>query len=711
MVKLAVIIVHYNTSADLSRCLESLNAYPPHADHQVVIVDNASTDLGLEEVHQSHQHLHWIFSKENLGYAKGCNRGMAAVAAQYYLVLNPDIVVQPGALDRLVEFADSNPRAGLIGPQLLNEDGSIQDSCRRFYTFRTLLLRRTFLGRIFSNSNIVRQHLMKDFDHRSNRPVDWVLGGCILVRREALDRTGPMDERFFLYFEDVDWCYRMWQAGWDVLYSPEARFMHRHRRDSGQGTFNRSFWLHLGSLISFYEKWGMLVWLLKKWRDPLAVFFLWLLDMAGLAIAFGTAYGIRGLLGGLFSEPLYPLREYLPVMGFSALIATVTFMWTGRYRKGWDRRPASWFELMRQLGAVALLLLASTYLGHLEVVSRAVLLMFIFLLGLTTIGGEMLVRRGLRRLEKGFLSLERTLLVGEPDQVQGWLAGTGDMVNRGVDIAGYVADPGESDGGLPALRGGEIPWLGKRQDLLEIVSRYRISQVVFWQRPEQIPGSYRLLANLRRLRIRLRWHLEDTWLLATGARAELFGSELSGVQEPGTGSVLRTLLDRSGTVLFGLVLWLLALFPWVWLRLVRVPRREAGIRRLQIADLWGYNPDLQLAVDRQGRVLPLVWQLELATALIRGELSLHGPRFSVTGEGATPAGPSALAGFWREGPRSPGLTGAWAAEGAQAASGPPTLAILLRQMWFDPGGVDSLLADLGQADDRADGRHSAGEET
>ena len=215
--KLAVVIVHYNSSTDLENCLTSLAACAPAADHRVVVVDNASVDEGLDQVHRNHPECLWIFNKENVGYSRGCNRGMAQVQAEYYLVLNPDIVVQPGALDRLLDFADAHPRAGLVGPQLLNTDGSIQDSCRRFYTLKTLLLRRTFLGRIFPNSLTVRRHLMQDFDHRSNRPVDWLLGGCLLVRSSAVARTGPMDERFFLYFEDVDWCYRMWQAGFEVL--------------------------------------------------------------------------------------------------------------------------------------------------------------------------------------------------------------------------------------------------------------------------------------------------------------------------------------------------------------------------------------------------------------------------------------------------------------------------------------------------------------
>ena len=151
--KLAVVIIHYNTSSDLELCLESLAAHRPACRHEVVVVDNASVDPQLAAVRERFGEVRWLMNTENVGYARGCNLGMQAVPAEFYLILNPDIVVQPGSIDRLLEFAADHPRAGIIGPQLLNENGSIQESCRRFYTLKTLLLRRTVLGRIFPATN------------------------------------------------------------------------------------------------------------------------------------------------------------------------------------------------------------------------------------------------------------------------------------------------------------------------------------------------------------------------------------------------------------------------------------------------------------------------------------------------------------------------------------------------------------------------------
>ncbi len=670
------------------RCLESLVANAPDSRYgqiPVIIVDNDSRDDGLAEVHRRYPDFHWIFNSENTGYARAGNQGMAQVQAEYYLILNPDIVVQPGALDNLLEFGDANPRAGMVGPQLLNEDGSIQESCRRFYNFKTLIMRRTVLGKIFPDSEVVRLHLMRDFDHRSVRPVDWVLGGCMLVRADAMDRTGPMDERFFLYFEDVDWCYRMWQAGREVLYNPESRFIHRHRRQSADKKFSRTFWLHLTSLISFYEKWGILVWLLKKWRGPLLVFLLWIMDMIGLGAAFGLAYGLRSVAGRFFTEGLYPFAEYLPLLLFSALLASLTFLSLGRYKSEGLRKSGSIVADVQRTGTVALLLLASSYLGHQEVVSRVVLLVFVVFMGLFSFLAEILLRKLLKRLEKGNLSLERTLLVGGPAEVQAWLTGARNLMHQGVDIAGYVADPEGGTAGLPALGSGAVPWLGNQKDILEVVKNYRISQVVFWQKPDDDGGMLNVLARLRRLRVRLRWQVEDVWLLQAKARAEVFGGAPSAVQDAGSFSMLRTLASRGSAFCLGLTLGVLGFLPWVGLKLLSRRGTWSQERNLQTHDLWGHDPEVNIIVGKSGKTLPLIWQFPLVSLLLNGSLAVWGGRTVIDSSTNEILEPVYSSTFWALRPNLPGLTGSWAGSGGQ-----PWAPLI--SLWNDPGGFSSQMA-------------------
>ncbi|MEZ4388466.1 MAG: glycosyltransferase family 2 protein [Candidatus Krumholzibacteriia bacterium] len=669
---LSIVIVHYNTPDDLGRCLQSLRDQAPACDHEVVVVDNASSAPGLDELQAAFDQVRWVRNPENLGYGRACNQGMALVPARYHLILNPDIVVLPGALDALLAFADTQPRAGIIGPQLLNEDGSIQESCRRFYTFWTLLLRRTILGKLLPNSRTVARHLMRDFDHRSVRPVDWVLGGCLLVRREALDRCGPMDDRFFLYFEDVDWCYRMWRCGYEVVYLPDARFVHRHRRASARGAFTRSFWLHLTSLIAFYEKWSLVVYVAKKWRRPMEVVLHWLLDMALLAAALLGAYGARRLAQPLFDTELLPLAWYAGWFGWSALMVTVAFALMGRYGRAALQRGFTWGAHLRQIAMVALLLLAGSYLGREEAVSRAVLLACLGLYTGLAAWASQLVGRLHGRLTRGYLALERTLLVGTVTDIQDWFAAGARPQDLGIDVVGYVT-AGPADGAHhPALGRGDVPWLGTTAALVDLVERFRVSQVALWTRPGEADGLWDSLVRLRRQRIRLRWILAEAWLLAVGARADRFGAQASGVLDPDDGQALRRWSQRPLEVLVGLPLALAALL------LVPLRRWRLAQGRLRRVALTGEPlAGVTVVTDRQGAPRPLWWQDSLVRALLRGRLGLTG----VPLRRAERSGADADRLLDLEAER-PGLTGPWAVEGGRRAA----LAPLWRTFFMNPGG-------------------------
>ena len=686
--KLSIVIVHYNTCDDLVRCLESLRRCPPRCEYGVVVVDNASTEAGLPEARDRFPEVQWIVNSRNEGYARGCNAGMAVHDADFTLLLNPDIVVQPGAVDAMLDAADRSPQAGIIGPQLLNEDGTIQDSCRRFYTLTTLLMRRTFLGKLFPKSHAVARHLMRDFDHMSARTVDWVLGGCMLVRRSAVARVGPIDERFFLYFEDVDWCYRMWQAGCEVLYVPDARFIHRHRRQSAAGVRDKSFWLHLGSLISFYEKWGMLVYLIKRWRDPLSTLLFWLVDLAALNLAFLGAYGLRAAATSLFADPLYPLAEYRPLLLFANLLTTVSFIFLGRYRSGALRRPARAGERLQQVATVSLLLLASTYLSHQSVYSRAVLLLFIPLFALAVTVGERFFRRLRVSMEHGYLSLERTLLVGAPREIGAWLAEAGDLRELGLDAVGYLT-PAAGEETTPLARG-EVPCLGDAGRLVSVVRRYRISQVVFWRWPDGGLKELRNLALLRSRRIRLRWRVDEASLLREGSRHETFGHDVSAVLDPGAVHPVAAALGRLRDLACGAVSAGLTVVPflisglvpgWTWRSLRVHPRGASELAWTQ-----------RLVVGRDGRPRGMPWQAPLCWSLLRGRLTLRGAPLATAALEAVREDDSAtLREMWRLSLPAAGLTGDWA--------GPDAVARILA-LWRDPAGVTRFGAGADEEDDR-----------
>jgi len=149
---------------------------------------------------------------------------------------------------------DEHPEAGACGAQLLFPDGTLQLSCRRFPDLRTFLVRRTPFRRFLWGSSANAYHLMADIDHHLAQPVDWLLGACLLVRREIINTVGLMDESYYLYVEDIDWCYRMKQRGWQVWYVPSAKIIHHHLAVSDKALLSQRSWIHFQSMVRFYRK-------------------------------------------------------------------------------------------------------------------------------------------------------------------------------------------------------------------------------------------------------------------------------------------------------------------------------------------------------------------------------------------------------------------------------------------------------------------------
>jgi GT2 family glycosyltransferase len=176
--------------------------------------------------------------------------------------MTPDIAVFSGVVERLLVELRTRPDVGVIAPQLRNPDGTIQTSAYRFPTPWIPMYRRTPLGKLPFARRALRRYLMADWDRQDTREVDWVLGACLLVRRSALARVGLMDEKFFLYFEDVDWCRRFWENGFRVVYYHAASLTHYHQRQSAEspgltGIFNALTRIHIQSGIRYFRKyWG-----------------------------------------------------------------------------------------------------------------------------------------------------------------------------------------------------------------------------------------------------------------------------------------------------------------------------------------------------------------------------------------------------------------------------------------------------------------------
>jgi GT2 family glycosyltransferase len=220
---------------------------------ELIVVDNDSADDSADMVAQEFPRVKLIRSDRNLGFPGGNNLGYRHSTGRYFMLLNSDTVVPKGALTALLRFADTEPRAGLIGPRVLNPDGTMQMSCRRFPSLGAGLFRNTPLGRLFPNNRYTREYLMSDFAHDQVREVDWLSGCALMARREMVEDVGLLDEAFFMYCEDVDWAYRARQQGWKAVYFPGATIIHEIGRSTDRAV-NRMIVQFHRSMYRFFCK-------------------------------------------------------------------------------------------------------------------------------------------------------------------------------------------------------------------------------------------------------------------------------------------------------------------------------------------------------------------------------------------------------------------------------------------------------------------------
>jgi GT2 family glycosyltransferase len=232
---LSVIIVNFRNPALLRLSLTTLARALGHTfPYEVIVVDSASTietqNVVREDCHALFKHLALVPFAQNTGYTRGVNEGLRRATGEYLLVLNPDIVVLPGAVESMMAYLNDHPQVGLLGPGLLNFDGAHQDSCFRFYTPWLTAARRIPWLPLAHRS--VHRFLMHDCDLSRPLPVDWLMGSAFMTHRAALERVGGMDERFFHYMSDVDWARTFWENGYQVVYDPNVHLQHYHQRQS-----------------------------------------------------------------------------------------------------------------------------------------------------------------------------------------------------------------------------------------------------------------------------------------------------------------------------------------------------------------------------------------------------------------------------------------------------------------------------------------------
>lgn len=250
---LTITICSWNTVDDLRACLQSLREAQKDGAFEVIVVDNASRDGSPDMVANEFPEFTLLRESRNHGFTGGHNLALRARNRTHTALLNSDTVVHEGAIKAIYDFMLANPEAGVVGPKLLNPDGSLQYSCRRFPNPIAAAFRGTFLGKLFPKNKLTADYLMQDWDHASVREVDWVSGAAMFLRGDLLDKIGLLDPAYFMYCEDEDLCWRAWENGYKVVYVPDAVITHAIGRSSDQAANKMIVRFHR-SMLRFYRK-------------------------------------------------------------------------------------------------------------------------------------------------------------------------------------------------------------------------------------------------------------------------------------------------------------------------------------------------------------------------------------------------------------------------------------------------------------------------
>ncbi len=250
---LSICIVSWNTRDLLRECLRAVAQHHPLEEYEIIVVDNASPDASAQMVKEEFPHVRLLANSENLFYARANNQALEAARGDLIMLLNPDTQVKDGCMTRLAELLRGRPEAGAVAPRLTFPDGSTQSSCRSFPTPRALLMDMLGMARLFPNCEICGEYRLTYFAHDQLQEVDQPMASALMLKRSALEEVGGFDEGFPMFFNDVDLCLRLKQAGWKIFFLPEAEALHHHGASTAQRRREMIAQSH-DSLLRFYRK-------------------------------------------------------------------------------------------------------------------------------------------------------------------------------------------------------------------------------------------------------------------------------------------------------------------------------------------------------------------------------------------------------------------------------------------------------------------------
>jgi len=256
--ELSIIILNYFHRDLIRELLKDIFSFNFSFSYEIIVIDNGTFD-GIKELVANYPSIRFMQLPKNIGYAAGNNPAMKQAKGKYILIVNPDVVLLPGAVEKLHEYMENHLEVGLSGPCVMNADRSLQQSATGFPDWHLPFYRRTFLANTKSGKAWLKNYLLEDHNHDKDFYTPALFGACLMIRTSALFKVGLLDERYFMYMEDLDWSRRFWENGFKVAYVPQAKVIHLHKRDSA----NNNLWqilrkktarAHISSFLKYLWK-------------------------------------------------------------------------------------------------------------------------------------------------------------------------------------------------------------------------------------------------------------------------------------------------------------------------------------------------------------------------------------------------------------------------------------------------------------------------
>lgn len=255
-INVSIVIISWKMKNLLQSCLKSIYQYSTGLKFEIIVIDNNSLDGTSEMIETEFPGIILLINKENRGVAPARNQGMAIANGKYVLILDADVELIENSILKLFEFMESNPECGVVGSKLVSTDRELQFSCKRFPDLLSFIFRRLEHFDLIKNSKTLRFHTMQDWDHNDIREVDYLIGACQFIRNDVIKKIGMYDDKIFYGPEDIDFCLRVWRAGWKVIYYPLTQIVHHEQRITKKNIFSSISIKHLIGILYIYRKYN-----------------------------------------------------------------------------------------------------------------------------------------------------------------------------------------------------------------------------------------------------------------------------------------------------------------------------------------------------------------------------------------------------------------------------------------------------------------------